>query len=534
MASRRAKINLEMGNGIKVRTIAELKENFDVKIVVGYFLDGKLKKWLEDRWYEEEAAAVDQLDENDSLLTKKLCEIFGVEYKEEEINPEAIAARNARIAKLKQYTDDESIIKRVDDVAFNQGELEDLYDRDIETIYLCEGEFIIPKSKQSLEYEIIGMAQIEELKECATNDVVDDLSYKQKNVIKSQISAELADYIGYKAYAELEDYVVWMDYNGSSGPSTYEYDTIIKPFFKTKNLLRMNELDRFKIWNKKTDEYSSISSIGSSVSSFCCCGNKLIWREYKGICEYDVILNKYQYICKDSTYCLYHELSVCDNKVAFWDENLNLVVYDITSRKKVFSKKFENKYGSLPMYFCLIENKLFYQEKDGVIQYDLDKNTEKIVFRYTPPETYKNSQWEFMIEYGLAESVIYANKIAQYENALYIMYSDCFERTVKVIKVKTGHEYEYVMGDSIPFEGHIWFFEETTSVEKNPYLVFYKERKIYILNMKTDEIKSYSGDFPSSMDQIHVVGNYLYWGGKYGPTYRVNLDGEWEPIIIQK
>lgn len=48
------KFPLKMKNDIEVRDLEGLKENFDIKKVVGYFLDGKLLKWLEARYYEEE------------------------------------------------------------------------------------------------------------------------------------------------------------------------------------------------------------------------------------------------------------------------------------------------------------------------------------------------------------------------------------------------------------------------------------------------------------------------------------------------
>lgn len=151
------KFPLEMRNGVQVRNITELRENFDVEKVVGYFLEGKLKTWLDARYYEDEAEAVAYLSKDDPNLAQKLCEIFGIAYAgSTEINPEKIAERNARINRLKQYTDDDEIIRNVDVVAFDQEELADLYDRGVKKIYLCEGEFLIPKSKQGLNYVLIG------------------------------------------------------------------------------------------------------------------------------------------------------------------------------------------------------------------------------------------------------------------------------------------------------------------------------------------------------------------------------------------
>ena len=143
------KFPLEMANGVQARTLNDLKENFDIEKVIGYFLDGKLQTWLEDRYYEDEAEAISCINKEGAELSKKLCEVFGVEYVEDQkVDAEGIAEKNARIEKLKQFTDDEEIIKNIDLVAFNQEELGDLYDAEATKIYLCEGDFTIPKSKQ--------------------------------------------------------------------------------------------------------------------------------------------------------------------------------------------------------------------------------------------------------------------------------------------------------------------------------------------------------------------------------------------------
>ena len=163
MAVKTIKFPLEMKDGVHVRTIPELKENFDVEKVVGYFLDGRLKKWLDSRWYEDESEAISNLDEKDPMLAQHLCNIFEVECAAEEINLEMIAEKNARIKKLKQYTDEEEILKNIDAVAFNQEELAELYENNIKRIYLCEGEFKIPKSKKNLEYIIINAKEVEGL-----------------------------------------------------------------------------------------------------------------------------------------------------------------------------------------------------------------------------------------------------------------------------------------------------------------------------------------------------------------------------------
>jgi len=67
---------------------------------------------------------------------------------ENDINIATIQIENERIETLKQYTDDEEIIKNVNSVAFNQEELEELYKVGKEVIYLCNGIFKIPDDKK--------------------------------------------------------------------------------------------------------------------------------------------------------------------------------------------------------------------------------------------------------------------------------------------------------------------------------------------------------------------------------------------------
>lgn len=47
--AKKIKFALTMKDGTKVRTLNELREHFDLERVIGYFLDGRLQKWLEDR-----------------------------------------------------------------------------------------------------------------------------------------------------------------------------------------------------------------------------------------------------------------------------------------------------------------------------------------------------------------------------------------------------------------------------------------------------------------------------------------------------
>ena len=111
-----------------------------------YFHNDKLLKWLEDRYYDEEAAAIKALSPNDYDFQKKLYEIFGQE------TPEEIERRIQRLNRLKQYTNDEKILSNVDKVAFDQEELADLLDEGTYEIYLCANRFVIPLRMKNKNY----------------------------------------------------------------------------------------------------------------------------------------------------------------------------------------------------------------------------------------------------------------------------------------------------------------------------------------------------------------------------------------------
>lgn len=161
--AKRIKFALEMKDSVQVRNLDDLRKHFDLDKTIGYFVDGKLLKWLEDRYYDEEAEAISALSKDDSDFNSKICKILGVEYEDEdlpEIDPEEIERRNERIAKLKQYTADTKILDKVDLVAFDQEELADLLDEEEPVIYLCQNKFTIPLREKNKKYVGIGKVEV--------------------------------------------------------------------------------------------------------------------------------------------------------------------------------------------------------------------------------------------------------------------------------------------------------------------------------------------------------------------------------------
>lgn len=151
--AKKIRFPLEMEKGVEVRSLEELRENFSISRVMSYLEDGKLITWLRDRYANDIADLIEELDLQDEALSRKICDVFDVSYDENiEKELEKAAERGKRIRRLKEYTDDKQYEKVIDNVAFDQDELYDLLDEEEREIYLCGDSFEIPLSKGEIHY----------------------------------------------------------------------------------------------------------------------------------------------------------------------------------------------------------------------------------------------------------------------------------------------------------------------------------------------------------------------------------------------
>lgn len=155
--SKKIKFALTMKDGAKVRTFDELREHFDLESAVGYLLDGKLEKWLEDRYYEQEVAQIQVISSDDPELQEKLCQILGVPVPEEKaIDVADIADTRRKQEILKQLTTDETLIAKADEIALTPDDVETLVRQGKSTIYLYGENFTLPLQAQSIKLVGIG------------------------------------------------------------------------------------------------------------------------------------------------------------------------------------------------------------------------------------------------------------------------------------------------------------------------------------------------------------------------------------------
>lgn len=144
--ARKIKFALEMADGTMVRNnLEELRQHFDIERIICYFLNGKLLEWLEDRYYDDEAGKIAELDKDYPMLNTQICEILGVHNIESDsIDIESLEKVNAKKSILMQKTSDSSIISNASITAFNQEDLAELLDNDESVIYLQGEKFNIP------------------------------------------------------------------------------------------------------------------------------------------------------------------------------------------------------------------------------------------------------------------------------------------------------------------------------------------------------------------------------------------------------
>ena len=159
--ARKVKPSLEMKNGYQVRNnIDEIRENFDYSKIVEYFRNGRLQRWLRDRYYEKEADKLDQIHYNDKKFKEKICAVFKVDSSkvddDEQVLDEEI---QKKLEYVKQYTVDDEVLSKIDSVATNQDELMKFIIQGKREIFLCGGTFDIPIEVENIKY--IGIGDVE-------------------------------------------------------------------------------------------------------------------------------------------------------------------------------------------------------------------------------------------------------------------------------------------------------------------------------------------------------------------------------------
>jgi hypothetical protein len=161
MVKKNIKFPLEMKDGVKVRTIEELKANYDIESILNYYFNGKLKVWLEQRFYSEvvkQLERISEMAEND--IPQILCSVFEQDFPEKSKSvAEKFLIKRKKIETVRKFTVDQEIIENIDFVATSQEELENILamENDIRKIFLLGEQFEIDGKSENREY--IGINQ---------------------------------------------------------------------------------------------------------------------------------------------------------------------------------------------------------------------------------------------------------------------------------------------------------------------------------------------------------------------------------------
>ena len=164
--ARKIKFALEMADGSFVSNLEGLqkhiKNNDDVKKLVEYYLDGRLEKWLLDRYYDEEAKKLQLVDKDDPDFTCKLCKAIDADYTPSEpVNIALIEYEKKMRKALEDVISDSKIIENAGSTVSNQSDLDFLIKNGKQTIYLWGDSFKLFVVKNISYIGILGKPSVD-------------------------------------------------------------------------------------------------------------------------------------------------------------------------------------------------------------------------------------------------------------------------------------------------------------------------------------------------------------------------------------
>ena len=106
------KFNL-LVDGQKVRTLEELRENYNLEDILAHFYSGKLQKWLASRDYKHELDQVKDIASSNKLdVSSKLLDIFKIEHDKKELQYFNVDGQQVRtVEELRENFNLEDVLK---------------------------------------------------------------------------------------------------------------------------------------------------------------------------------------------------------------------------------------------------------------------------------------------------------------------------------------------------------------------------------------------------------------------------------------
>lgn len=180
--AKRIKFPLEMKDGVKVRSLEELQEHFDMEKVLEYYFssDKKLQRWLENYYYDDLLEEVEKLSGEEENLAELLGSILGVDKEKCVLDVSELKWKTQTRETLKLYGR-EDLAEHLEQVADTQERLQKLVENGCKKVYLLKNSYTITKNMQGIEIEGVGEPEIE----IEAQDIQD---FSRQNVRMKKIS----------------------------------------------------------------------------------------------------------------------------------------------------------------------------------------------------------------------------------------------------------------------------------------------------------------------------------------------------------
>ena len=247
------KFNL-LVDGQKVRTLEELRKNFNLEDVLEYFYSGKLQKWLASRDYKHELDQVKDIASSNKLdVSSKLLDIFNIEHDKKELQYFNVDGQQVRtLEELRKNFNLEDVLKH-----FYSGKLQKWlvshdYKHELDQVKdIASSNKILDVSSKLLdifkiEYDKKELKHfIDELNQCesiAQQAVVGDSS-EQRNTKRTASLSKKATSSTYDKYKRLVDEICMHDHKIDL--IKQKIDIIVRKYYKHYLNERLGLITRF-------------------------------------------------------------------------------------------------------------------------------------------------------------------------------------------------------------------------------------------------------------------------------------------------
>ena len=247
------KFNL-LVDGQKVRSLEELRKNFNLDDVLEYFFSGKLQKWLSSRDYKHELDQVKDIASSNKLdVNSKLLDIFKIEHDKKELQYFNVDGQQVRtVEELRENFNLEDVLKH-----FYSGKLQKWlvlhdYKHELDQVKdIASSNKILDVSSKLLdifkiEYDKKELKHfIDELNQCesiAQQAVVGDSS-EQRNTKRTASLSKKATSSTYDKYKRLVDEICMHDHKIDL--IRQKIDIIVRKYYKHYLNERLGLIARF-------------------------------------------------------------------------------------------------------------------------------------------------------------------------------------------------------------------------------------------------------------------------------------------------